>query len=177
MKFYESLIMLRSATTESQVDELEKAFGAVIEKVSGTISKFDRWGKLKLAHPVEHKDYAYFVLVRYKIEDAHAVATPKELSKLLKIKLNAYIIRYVSISLSEESFEDAYKRPESFIPSTPTNSRNLSGGADRSFGQRKSFISEPRVSRPTTAATETVITAEVDNESKATNSTETGAEA
>jgi len=145
MKFYESLIMLRNATTEMQVDELEKALGKLVETSGlGVLVKFDRWGKLKLAHPVEHKDYAYFVLARYKVTKVQAVTFPKELDHLLKVKFNSTVIRFVSIALEEESFNAPYKRPEAFIPSNSMNSTRGSGfGSDKtSFGRRSTVEEE-----------------------------------
>ena len=128
MKFYETLLMLRNAVTETQIDALEAAFRKVIEVAGGgVLAKCDRWGKLKLAHPVEHKDYAYFALFRFKISKSYASSFPKELSHFLKIKENATVIRFTTMELSEEVFATPYKRPEAFIPSS-------SAGTTRGFG-------------------------------------------
>jgi ribosomal protein S6 len=141
MKFYESLIMLRNATTETQVDDLEKALTKLIETTGeGSLVKYDRWGKLKLAHPVEHKDYAYFVLARYKISKKSATVFPKELNHLLQVKLNATIIRFVTLVLEEDVFDAPYKRPEAFIPSNTIASPRGFGSDKHSFGNKKTSV-------------------------------------
>ncbi len=117
MKFYESLVMMRSATTEAQVDELEGLLTKLVEQNQGAVARCDRWGKLKLAFPIEHKDYAYFVLIRFTVSDAKAAAFPQELDHLFKVKLNATVIRFVTLALTEEVFGAPYKKPEAFIPS------------------------------------------------------------
>lgn len=141
MKFYESLIMMRSATTEAQVDELETLLKKLVETNQGLLAKFDRWGKLKLAFPIEHKDYAYFVLARFTVSDAKSSVFPGELDNLLKIKLNFSVIRFVTLSLTEEVFGAPYKKPEAFIPSSAATGRGGLGG-DKAVGFRKNFVQE-----------------------------------
>jgi len=120
--------MMKSATTEAQVEELEKAFTKVVDGLKGSISKVDKWGKLKLAFPIEHKDYAYFVLIRYTLPGDALSEAPKQINHLLQIKLNNTVIRFANVSLTKEAFESPYKKPEPFIPSaTPGH------GAGRGF--------------------------------------------
>jgi ribosomal protein S6 len=135
--------MLRNATTEAQVDDLEALFYKVVETAgNGVLAKCDRWGKLKLAHPVEHKDYAYFVLFRYKIPKTQVVTFPKELGHLLKVKQNAVVVRFVTKELQEEVFVAPYKRPEAFIPSSSSTSSRGFGSERTSFSSKKSFTND-----------------------------------
>lgn len=133
--------MLRNATTETQVDDLEKALTKLIETTGGgSLVKHDRWGKLKLAHPVEHKDYAYFVLARYTISKTSATVFPKELNHLLQVKLNSTVIRFVTLALEEEVFNAPYKRPEAFIPSNTIASPRGFGSDKHSFSNKKALV-------------------------------------
>lgn len=139
MKFYELLAMLRNSTTETQVEEFETSLGKCIEKnLNGVLSKTDRWGKLKLAFPIEHKDYANFVLCRFKVPLGRASFVSSEIRKLLRIKLNSTVIRYVLLNLTEKKFLASYKKPEAFVPSSPTSSGGRS--VDRSVFGRKNEL-------------------------------------
>lgn len=130
--------MLRNSTTESQIEEFENVLKKCVEELLlGNLNKTDRWGKLKLAFPIEHKDYANFILCRFKIPAAKASLINSEIEKILKIKLNATVIRYVLLSLTEEQFTSPYKKPEAFVPNSTVNA----GGRvpDRaSFGKKNS---------------------------------------
>lgn len=138
MNYYEVLMMARNSTTETQIDDLEKLMNTTINNFGGSITKMDRWGKLKLAFPIEYKDYAYFVLARFKVPKTKVDNLATEISNLLKIKMNAVIIRYVMLNLTEEQFTAPYKKPEAFIPAGPVSGK---GGFnnDKGFGRKNSF--------------------------------------
>lgn len=141
MNYYELLVMLRSATTESQIDSFELALKKTLEPLSGDVSKIDRWGKLKLAFPIEHKDYAHFVLCRFTIPAVNVTTMNQEVSKLLRIKLNSTVIRYVLLAISKDEFDSSYRKPEAFVPSSAGPFINRSTGnfdKSSSFGKKTS---------------------------------------
>lgn len=137
MNYYELLMMARNATTEGQVDDMEKLLKSVVETREGSLVKFDRWGKLKLAFPIEYKDYAYFVLARFKLPNNKVSGMPKDIDNLLKIKLNSVVIRYVMLNLSEETFNAPYKKPEAFIPVGPANGKGGFASRKPGFGSSR----------------------------------------
>ncbi len=131
MIFYETLVMLRNSTTDSVVDELEKSIAEKLKGI-GEVIKFDKWGKLRLAYPVEHKDYAYYTLVRFKLDEKHATTFAQDLDHMLKVKFNSSVIRYVTVNIEEEACMASYKKPEAFVPSSTFGS-NFKDGGERGF--------------------------------------------
>ncbi|MFC1950356.1 30S ribosomal protein S6 [Chloroflexota bacterium] len=80
---------------------VEEKFDATIDNVSqfitgkgGTISDIERWGKKKLAYPIEHFMEGSFVLTRFTLKPASS----KELEANLQI--SEEVLRHLLIKLS-----------------------------------------------------------------------------
>lgn len=111
LKLYETLILLRTSTTESNLVSLEESFTQIVEDAKGTVKEHDRWGRIRLAYPVEHSDYGFYILSRFSLPEETVTESMKKIQSMMKIKFNSSVIRYASILLSPEEFEETPKRP------------------------------------------------------------------
>jgi len=80
----------------------EEKFDAIIDNVSqfitgkgGIISDVERWGKRKLAYPIEHFEEGSYALARFKLKPTLS----KELEANLQI--SEEVLRHLLIKLSE----------------------------------------------------------------------------
>ena len=89
---YETMFIVNCSVSEEEVQATVAKFKTLIEN-AGTVSKFDEWGKRKLAYPIEDLTEGYYVLVNHEA-DSDFVA---ELSRLFNI--DEKILRYLTVKL------------------------------------------------------------------------------
>ena len=74
------------------VERAEKAKTSFFEKITadgkGKVVSFDRWGKYRLAYPVQKNDYGIYMLVRYELPREAVEDAFKELDTFFRIKCN-----------------------------------------------------------------------------------------
>jgi small subunit ribosomal protein S6 len=107
VKNYESVIIINAALEDEQV---ESVISKVVENLKlngGEVIDIDRWGRKRLAYPIQKSKSGYYLLLRY---DA-----PTELIKKFErmLRLDENIIRYISILLDKralQNYEDLKKQ-------------------------------------------------------------------
>ena len=83
---YECMIVTKGED-ENYVDK----FADIIKEMQGIVEMVDKWGKKRLAYPIQDFDEALYALIKY-------VATPmvtKELDR--KLKLDENVLRHIII--------------------------------------------------------------------------------
>lgn len=140
MNYYETLMLIRPTTSDEELSTIEKGIELLVTNHAGHVAKNDRWGKMKLAYPVEHRDFGIYLLSRYQLPKASVADFFKQFQALLKIKFNAFIIRYAHVSLSPEQFVEEYPRPEAFDPNSTRPSRSV--GAERIVPMAAAVVAE-----------------------------------
>jgi small subunit ribosomal protein S6 len=108
---YETLMLVRTEITDDELNALERQLDKLIDDHKGKMMLFDRWGKYKLAYPVQKNVYGIYILVRYQAPKESLGALFKELDTLFKIKYNELVMRHVAKKLDQEA-SSVYKRPE-----------------------------------------------------------------
>lgn len=108
---YETLMLARTEITDDELRALERHFDKLVADQKGRITLFDRWGKYKLAYPVQKNMYGIYILARYETPSETVDALFKELDTLFRIKYNELVMRHVTMRL-EPDVSTIYKYPE-----------------------------------------------------------------
>lgn len=110
MFLYETLMLTVPEVTIDESKQLEKLFETMIQKHKGAKISFDRWGKYRLAQPVNKNNYGVYFLGRFEVDGAHKDALLAELDEYLKLKLSSVVMRFMtSVLNSKKSLE--YTKP------------------------------------------------------------------
>jgi small subunit ribosomal protein S6 len=108
---YETLLLGKTEMTEDDIAALERSFDTIITAGQGKLSSFDKWGKYRLAFPVEKQTQGIYILVRYELPVAGTGATINKVDEFLKIKCNELVLRHVNIRLKANA-PTTYMKPD-----------------------------------------------------------------
>ena len=118
---YETLFLATSEITDEEITSIERELDTRIAALGGKLSLFDKWGKYRLAYPVNKSDYGVYILARYEFDDAAKVSDfVKEFDSFIKIKCHEFIMRYTSIKLSPKA-ASSYIKPDPIDSARSTN--------------------------------------------------------
>lgn len=94
MRKYEIVYILKLQEEEA-LDALVAKFDAVITSQGGTIEKTDRWGKRRLAYPIQDLNEGYYVL-------QHFVGEPTVVTELDRVlKISDELLRHMIVVVEE----------------------------------------------------------------------------
>ena len=107
VKNYESVIIINAALEDEQVESVITKVVDNLKLNGGEVIDIDRWGRKRLAYPIQKSKSGYYLLIRF---DA-----PAELIKKFErmLRLDENIIRYISIALDKralQNYEDLRKQ-------------------------------------------------------------------
>ncbi len=94
---YESMYILKPDIDEEKAEATVERFKNLVESTNGEIIKLDKWGKRRLAYPINDFTEGYYVLMQFKAPPEAA----KELERIQRIADE--VLRYMTIKLNEES--------------------------------------------------------------------------
>jgi small subunit ribosomal protein S6 len=116
---YETLILANPEITSDEIKSLEENIERIVKKNGGELKSFERWGKYRLAYPVEKHEYGVYFLGRFEIQNGTSAQTINDLHTLFTVKFPQFIMRHMNTRLHpHESL--AYQRPES-LEEAPTS--------------------------------------------------------
>ena len=96
MRRYETIFIVRPDLPDDVIDELIERFGKIITGMKGIVVAVEKWGKRKLAYPINKERKGYYILM--DIVSDSAVVT--ELEK--KMKFDDNVLKYMSAKKSEK---------------------------------------------------------------------------
>ena len=108
---YETLLLVSTEVTDDELSMIEKSFDQISTNAKGKISRFDKWGKYRLAYPVNKSAYGVYVLVRFELPKETAPAALPEIEALLKVRCNEIVWRHVTVKLKPNA-PQTYHKPE-----------------------------------------------------------------
>lgn len=111
MTRYETLFLVRTEATDEETSMLEKSLEKVILQVNGKVSSFDKWGKYRLAYPVNKNNNGVYILARYEVPADKAENMLNEFNEFLKIKCSELVLRHVNIKLKVNA-PATYHKPD-----------------------------------------------------------------
>ena len=79
MKRYETLILSVPEITKDECSWLEMETSKIIEKSDAVLISFDKWGKYRLAYPIQKNGYGVYFLVRFETEKDNYTELLKEM--------------------------------------------------------------------------------------------------
>jgi len=105
-KHYESVIIFNAALEDEQIENNISRIQEVIKNNGGEILEADRWGRKRLAYPIQKSKTGYYLVLRY--------LAPSELITVLErsFRLDETIMRYLTIALNKKALEGIAKQKE-----------------------------------------------------------------
>ncbi|MBT4856210.1 30S ribosomal protein S6 [bacterium] len=114
---YETLILSIPEITNDESKAIEAAIEKTVKSTKGSVISYDRWGKYRLAYPIQKNDYGVYYLVRYELPEDSKTSFFDSIESLFTIKHADLVMRTMTVALNPtDSLE--YERPES-LEETP----------------------------------------------------------
>lgn len=100
---YESVIILNASLEDDQIDSTLNRIEDQISTSGGKITDIDKWGRKRLAYPIQKSKSGYYVVYLFE--------SPRELIAKLErnYRLDENIIRYLTIKLEKQDLEHIEK--------------------------------------------------------------------
>lgn len=96
MKLYETIYIVNPNLDAESLNEVVSKFSGLVEKLKGSLSKVQEWGKKKLAYEVKRFDKGYYIMLSFfGLPD-----TVKELER--NLKLDDRILKYLTVKVDED---------------------------------------------------------------------------
>lgn len=134
---YEALVLTVPTITQDETRTLESHLERVVKENKGSMISFEKWGKYRLAYPVNKNDYGVYFLARFETEKANQIVN--DVKTLMAVKLESLVMRDIVTALEPKQTLE-YHRPQS-LEETPA--REMGGFMqDRRDGQ--SFDAQAR---------------------------------
>lgn len=109
---YEVLFLTVPEITKDESEAIKTHFSKIIRTHKATLLTFDRWGKYRLAYPVNHNDYGVYFLVRFEVDGANKEALLASIKEIFVFKFNTLIPKHMVERLPDNAPAE-YKRPAS----------------------------------------------------------------
>ena len=110
MHRYEALMLTVPEITADEAKTIEQQFDRLVADKKGSMISFERWGKYRLAYPVQKNDYGIYFLARFETADSEPLVS--EVKTLLNVKLHEIIMRSMLAKLDDKRSLE-YQRPQS----------------------------------------------------------------
>lgn len=105
-KHYESVIIFNAALEDEQIENNISRIQDIIKNNGGHVVELDRWGRKRLAYPIQKSKTGYYLILRF--------SAPTPLIAILErsFRLDETIIRYLTIVLNKKALEGIAKQKE-----------------------------------------------------------------
>ena len=96
---YESVVIINAALEDEHIDSLISRIEEFITTNGGNISEIEKWGRKRLAYPIQKSKSGYYAIFRF--------SSPRELIAKVErtYRLDENIIRYITIVLDKRAIE------------------------------------------------------------------------
>lgn len=112
---YEALILTVPEITQDETAAIESSIAKIINDGKGSIISYERWGKYKLAYPIQKNDYGVYFLVRFELPNVDVLA---DIRATLMVRYNEVVMRHMIAALDAKQ-PLTYQRPRS-LEEAPT---------------------------------------------------------
>lgn len=134
---YETLVLTVPTITQDETRNIESHLERVVKENKGSMISFEKWGKYRLAYPVNKNDYGVYFLARFEVEKTGPIVD--EVKTLMAVKLESLVMRDI-VTVLEPKQTLEYHRPQSLEEAPAREMGGFMG--DRRDGQ--SFAAEAR---------------------------------
>ena len=97
---YELLFIVSNKYTEDEVKPIVENVNKIIKDNDGVITYSEKWGKKKLAYPIEHFNYGYYSLVEFDV-DGQAV---EKINR--QLRMSNEILRHTIVAKAVRTAEE-----------------------------------------------------------------------
>ena len=94
LRDYELVLIISPEVVEEKFDAIIDNISQFITEKGGIVSNVERWGKRRLAYPIEHSMEGSYVLTRFRLNPALS----KELEA--KLQISEEVLRHLLVKLS-----------------------------------------------------------------------------
>jgi small subunit ribosomal protein S6 len=91
MRHYETAFLITPKLEEEETEKLIQKMADVVAKKKGKMINIEKWGKKKLAYPINNLDEAFYVFFQYEGEPA----IPSELER--RFRQTEPVLRYLTL--------------------------------------------------------------------------------
>jgi small subunit ribosomal protein S6 len=104
---YESVAIINATLEDEQIETTISRILEVITSHGGEVLDVDKWGRKRLAYPIQKAKSGYYVVIRFN--------APTELISVLErnYRLDETVIRYLTVTLDKFAIEAIAKQKES----------------------------------------------------------------
>jgi small subunit ribosomal protein S6 len=113
---YETTCIINASLEDSQIEATITHISEIITRNGGEISATNRWGRKRLAYPIQKKNNGYYVNIEF-------VAHGQAIAQLERIYiLDENILRYLTIQLDKKALQSRPSVPVSVNQTVPSTS-------------------------------------------------------
>ncbi|MGK9476601.1 30S ribosomal protein S6 [Melioribacter sp. OK-6-Me] len=116
IRTYESVVVINAALEDEQIESILKRIEDIITTNGGEILDIDKWGRKRLAYPIQKAKSGYYAIFRFNAP----TDSIKELERNYRLEEN--IIRFLTILLDKFALEAIAKKKESAENETSNDS-------------------------------------------------------
>lgn len=145
---YEVLFLTVPEITKDESEAIKSHFTKVIRAHKGSMLSFDRWGKYRLAYPVNKNEYGVYFLTRFEVEADQKESLLADIKNIFVFKFNSLIPKHIIERLDPKASLE-YRRPDS-LEDNPQDvdtflKRNEMEGLIKK-SPRKGFVAKDKIS-------------------------------
>ena len=118
-RHYESVVILNATLEDEQVESTITRIQELLKANGAEISEIDRWGRKRLAYPIQKSKSGYYVIFRFET----ATETIAELERIYR--LDETIVRYLTITLGNKDLEHIAKMKEKAAQKETESAENI----------------------------------------------------
>jgi small subunit ribosomal protein S6 len=109
---YEVLFLTVPEITKDESENIKSHFTKVIRAHKGAMVSFDRWGKYRLAYPVNKNEYGVYFLTRFEVDFDQKESLLAAIKETFVFKFNTLIPKHIIERLDPVASLE-YRRPDS----------------------------------------------------------------
>lgn len=94
---YETIFMTDPNLTDEEIDAITALVESITTAAGGKVLKTEKWGKRRLAYPVEHREEGIYTLMLLECPPAQV----KEIDR--RYRMNDRILRHLTVRMEDES--------------------------------------------------------------------------
>jgi small subunit ribosomal protein S6 len=94
---YETIFMTDPNLTEEEIDAIAGLVESIVNSSGGKVLKTEKWGKRRLAYPVDHREEGIYTLMLLECPAAQV----KEIDR--RYRMNDRILRHLTVRMEDES--------------------------------------------------------------------------
>lgn len=109
---YEILFLAAPEITKDESEGIKGHFSKTIRSHKGEMISFERWGKYRLAYPVNKNEYGVYFLTRFEVDATNKNPLLAALKEAFVFKFNTVVMKSCFEKLDPTASLE-YRRPES----------------------------------------------------------------